>query len=90
MHLLQHLGRQLIGEIVVPVAVAVEEGAQRAGCAYAAGQFEALALRGGFVLLVSAQKPGALGGGCMVVDYYCRLQKKRVRSTYTGELYNML
>ena len=62
------------------------------GSAFPAGEFEGLALRGGFVLVAergSTTSP-RLGGKCQVLDFYCRKHSRVCRSTYTAELHNMI
>ena len=59
--------------------------------AYTAGEFEGLALRGGFVLVAERGTSfDALGGKCQVLDYYCRKHSRVCRSTYTAELHNLI
>ena len=60
--------------------------------AFSAGEFEGLALRGGFVLVAERGADGKpkLGGKCQVLDYYCRKHSRVCRSTFTAELHNLI
>ena len=58
--------------------------------AFSAGEFEGLALRGGFILVTERGADGKLGGKSQVLDYYCRKHSRVCRSTYTAELHNLI
>ena len=60
--------------------------------AFSAGEFEGLALRGGFVLVSERGTDGKpkLGGKSQVLDYYCRKHTRVCRSTFTAELHNLI
>ena len=58
--------------------------------ASSAGEYEGLALRGGFVLVCERGSSPSLGGRCQVLDYYCRKHSRVCRSTYTAELHNLI
>ena len=40
--------------------------------------------------MLNSRPGGKLGGIANALDYYCRKQHRRVRSTFTAELYNMI
>ena len=76
--------RLVFGRFEPPVIiVAVGDSAS------SAGEFEALVLRGDFLMPMS-RLTGKLGGNANALDYYCRTQHRRVRSTFTAELYNLI
>ena len=60
--------------------------------AFSAGEYEGLALRGGFVLVAERDASGKpkLGGKAQVLDYYCRKHTRVCRSTFTAELHNLV